>query len=212
MRTEKKEATGHTDSCWELKAESWSCTPAETEPCTRSSDLFLRVITMWWWRHNLFLSAMLLTAVSSICPSLFLSSAWDVLPTWLAFTSDRSWIWTEIQNSEIFIIFFKKDKQADSLSQNFACEQNSTTVITSETRPCLMDVQTRNIFHGSRISISVESSKSSHVTTASFLLSRVTLWLFTSLGCCSSHTHDEAVVSTNVCTHSVKWPSSTMFV
>lgn len=108
--------------------------------------------------------------------------------------------------------FFKKDRQADSLSQNFACEQNSTTVITSETRPCLMDVQTRNIFHGSRISISVESSKSSHVTTASFLLSRVTLWLFTSLGCCSSQTHDEAVVSTNVCAHSVKWPSSTMFV
>lgn len=81
----------------------------------------------------------------------------------------------KVQNYEIFRKKFLKDKQADSLSQNFACEQNSTTVITSETRPCSMDVQTRDIFHGRRISISVESSKSSHVTTASFLLSRVTL-------------------------------------
>lgn len=80
------------------------------------------------------------------------------------------------------------------------CEQNSTTtVITYETCPCLMDctdmehILCYRTDETKQISISVQLSKSSHVPTAFFLLSRMTLWLFTSLECSYSQTDYEAL-------------------
>lgn len=62
--------------------------------------------------------------------------------------------------------FFLKDKQADCLELRMWAKFRNHKYIWDS--PLFNGCTDTNIFHGSRISISVESSKSSHVTTASF--------------------------------------------